>query len=118
MPKNGYFCKKSCKIATASGNGTPVGLRRLGALPQTPTMLLSPNAVDFVECVSSIERTLLLREIRRSNIQYICFGFVFSALSCLSSLQTLQFLLVWAQKYFLFPSDWYPIATHKIIGLG
>jgi len=72
IPKNAIFEKKN-----AVKSPQHRGLRL-----QTPALLLSPIAIAFVQCVSSIERTLLLRKIREVTHSK-CFGFVFSALSCL-----------------------------------
>jgi len=80
-------------------------------------LLLSPTAVAFFECVSSIERNLLLRitiEITHSK----CFGFVFPRFHAYFSLQTAVFV-GGGVKVFLPPGFWYhSYATEKIIGVG
>jgi len=66
MLKNAYFWKKAVKSPQR----------------QPPALLLSSTAIAFVECVSSIEHTLLLRKITEVTHSK-CFGFVFPALLCL-----------------------------------
>jgi len=63
--------KETVKITAASGLcfRTPVGLRRLGVLPPDTALLLSPNTVAFVECVSSIETYFITSKNNRSNTQ-------------------------------------------------
>jgi len=140
MHKNAYFWKKSCKIAATSGppnpsSGselrlrtgselrlrTPANLQRLEALPpETSTFLLSPTALAFVECVSSIKRTLLIRNIAEVVTHSKCFGLFFSALSCLFFASNSGTFVGSCAKIFLPPGVWHPYsyATEKIIGVG
>jgi len=91
----------------------PVNLWRLG----DPPLLLSLTAVVFVECVSSIERTLLqkITEVIHSK----CFGFVYSVLSCLFFTANSAVFDGGNAKIYFAPGAWYsPYATNKIIGVG
>jgi len=87
--------EKSCKIAAASG-----------VRPQTSTLLLSPTASAFVECVSSIERTLLLRKITEVTHPN-CFGFIFSALSYLFFTSNSAVFVGGAVEIHFAPGAWY-----------
>jgi len=98
MPKNAYFLKKNCKIAAASGARPPLTSGDWELRSQIPALLLSPIAVVFVECVSSIERTLLRKTTEVTHPK--CFGFVFSALSCLCFTSNSAIFVGGAQKYF------------------
>jgi len=79
MLKNAYFWKKlqnRCSVK-CSAPRTPVGLRRLGAPPTGATaLLLSPTAITFVEYVSSIGRTLLLRKITEDIVNVLVLFFL------------------------------------------
>jgi len=90
----------------------------LGLRPHTPALLLSPTAVAFVKCVYSIERTLLLRKI--TDVTHCkCFGFVFSAFSCLFSHLKLCSFCWCEQKIFCPRAPGFLVTTtDKIIVIG
>jgi len=79
--------EKSCKIAEASGSlppnpRWPTAAGGSDPRPRLCALLLSPTAIAFVEHVSSVGRTLLLRKITDvTHSKY--FHFAFSALSSL-----------------------------------
>jgi len=53
MPKNVYI-SESCNIAAASGNPNPLAASSgLGFHPQIPALLLPPDDIIFVVCVST-----------------------------------------------------------------
>jgi len=97
---------------------TPFGLRRLGAPPSDPCIvsLLSSAAVAFVESVSSVERTLLLRKI--TEITYSkCAGdlvYFFHALVPAFRFKPCNFCWWWRKNIFVLGA-WYPSYDDIII---
>jgi len=89
------FEKKAVKIAEAS--------RTPPSNPRWPPACIVTFAFCYsfrrVECVSSIERTLLQR--KTTEVTHTkCFGFVFSRFRVYFSLRTLQFLMVGGKIFF------------------
>jgi len=96
----------------------PIGLDDWGLLHQISALHLY-TAVAFVECISSIERTLLLQNITEVTHSK-CFGFVFfSRFHAYFSTSNSAVFVGGIAKIFLSPSFWHPSYTiDKIIVVG